>query len=468
MIFEWTAEMDQESPLKVSYVSAEWRNVGLQCHSLWTYYRGNNQHWLDTVIHRSGSLPLHIDLPINESSAANQNVITEMHRVRELSLERNGRGSWNDILQALEKGTAVPLLEKLKIIHNIHSADTEYVLYLPDDMFKGLALPRLKTLELSRQTPDLRFLKLYPLYNPVDEVGEDGIDPVELHHLRELHVNSDQCEVILSQIKYPAIQHIVVRPTEKPTLQTFYLLCTFLAAKTFKPIRHMRIQSHDESNQANYWVKNRKHQIDFLGRFWEAPASEPPPGVPDIRIELYSSVGLYQYLIDGMKHLLSALETLDIDTRDVQPTSETQNVDWFEALGDLENLTAIRIQCAGSMKPFLETLCSTFSEAWLGTLPPVGALLEIPRQYATDTLCFRSLRTLVLHYQEFDDDVPSELTNCLEKRRRLLGHHERNIETSKFLNVTLIGPEGHAVDVLEQVRMRVSGDIDVMWDVRVV
>ncbi|KAG6826251.1 hypothetical protein H0H92_000559 [Tricholoma furcatifolium] len=333
-------------------------------------------------------------------------VILKMHRVRELDLKDSG---WydGDVAFRIFGKVPAPLLQKFKLEYESAPGFTA-IPTLSDDMFNNLA------------------------------------------------------------IKYPAIQHIVARPleTKLDSGQRYKMLCE---VTNHLPIRHMRIMTQVDPESETCFCKSKTgacyYRIQFLKRNWEEPALEPPPGVPDVCFDLEISE-LWKYvrdfldaalisshLADGMKHVLSALETLDIDVQQDQDAYTS----WSMAFSGLENLTAIRIKCTHSMRSFLHALCSTLTEA----PPPSGgdALLEISSACPGNTMHFRRLRILVLQDWELDDELLTELSNCLARRRHLLGHHRPNIETLKVLNATFTGTEKHVKEVLEQIRMHVPGDL---------
>lgn len=147
-IFQLGAQLDSEFPIILSQVCADWRCIVLQCPFLWTRLRPDGRYTLfSTMIHRSGKLPVDINLVLGRefrgstlaSDAAHMRlsaVVNGIGRWRSLSIrcDRYSPYFWNTALSILcakptQSLTITPRLEALSLIFPYNDDSKEYLLF---------------------------------------------------------------------------------------------------------------------------------------------------------------------------------------------------------------------------------------------------------------------------------------------------------------------------------------------------
>ncbi|KAF8555400.1 hypothetical protein OG21DRAFT_1496349 [Imleria badia] len=133
--------------VNVSYVCRHWRNVALNCATLWTYLFIMSPRWTEELLARSKKAPLklHVDPHHGHGSEAPcvvGQVMNHVERIQELRLSLSLLGWENQLYSKLS--SPAPNLQCLRIC--APNASPEWV--LPSVLFDG-DTPALRTLELS-------------------------------------------------------------------------------------------------------------------------------------------------------------------------------------------------------------------------------------------------------------------------------------------------------------------------------
>ncbi|KAF8550389.1 hypothetical protein OG21DRAFT_419864 [Imleria badia] len=133
--------------VNVSYVCRHWRNVALDCPTLWSYLFAISLRWTEELLARSKQAPLKLyiiqDLtsPFSSELSFVEPVMKHVERIQELHLyiqeERSVAGYFSRL------SSPAPLLETLRITTERRSSEWSSILFNGDT-------PALRTLELSR------------------------------------------------------------------------------------------------------------------------------------------------------------------------------------------------------------------------------------------------------------------------------------------------------------------------------
>ncbi|KAF9244109.1 hypothetical protein BU15DRAFT_71678 [Melanogaster broomeanus] len=134
--------------LNVSYICRHWRDVALNCASLWTFLFVSSQRWTEELLYRSKMAPLKIRIDVRYSKHKElmflEKAAAYAGRVQHLSLKLT-RHTVEGVLPKLS--SRAPLLKTLRIAveRSGHFGERQVVL---DTLFNG-DTPALRTLELS-------------------------------------------------------------------------------------------------------------------------------------------------------------------------------------------------------------------------------------------------------------------------------------------------------------------------------
>ncbi|RDB16483.1 hypothetical protein Hypma_002871 [Hypsizygus marmoreus] len=502
--FETAEESENHRWVGVSHVCKHWRQVALQCPSLWSTIFSWHPRWTKEVLARSQMSPLTVKATIQhpangqykivngEITFTNQTslleVLQHLSRIRVLSILQiaSARDLVSHILDKLD--AAAPLLQTLIIVSHQNLGEYEYNVALPYAELPATSFPHgaplLRTLELRLcslpwdsplLTCDLTSLTL-SRFPPDDQVSIQQIiailcglpnletleltlviisspsraaipAPPKLAHLprlTSLHIEADifSCACLLSHMDYPVLIRNQVVWTCSSILGTDF-------ASTSSSF-------HELSRNLLKGLKGSISCLRALGpigfQVWDSlgEGRALPRGSAQIVVErsLYGNLPA-RIVRQAMTEMWSVLPLHNLKTLYIENLDMDRTV-WAGRFASLQSLENLCVRRAASVQGLLDVLSGGTEDFGSGNA-------------GDDCLAFRSLRHLMIIKWNLDDQDGSRppqtclgrLVECLEERRkrgRVL--HEIHIEHCVGVNSQAIGELAEVVDKVDWDELR--------------